>query len=71
MKVLKDSHPTEQALQAVEDVMNEQGISISFQCGHIFVKHQGKTYRVVNIEGMSLGGSLPRWVAEERLVVDE
>lgn len=71
MKVLTQHHPVEQAIQKIEDILIEHGLSIYYQYGLMVEDSNGEQYRVKNVAGMSGGDSLPRLTEEDKLVVEE
>jgi hypothetical protein len=71
MKMLIDRHPVEQALQEVEQLLSEKGLTISYQYGFIITDKDGRAYKLKNVAGMSSGEALPRFCDEDRLVIED
>jgi len=70
MKILKDEHPVEQAIQEVENILNTYNLTITYLPGGLCViDKNGIVYQLVNVGGMSATNALPRAMDEDKFAI--
>jgi hypothetical protein len=70
MRCLKQDAKHEKVLQALEDFMSENKISLSYGCNGFIIVIENKTYNVCDIENHTECQHLPRTFDSERMIVD-